>query len=151
MITNLLFRRLSPYLLLIASPLYAATLSPVDYGAKCDGITNDAVSIQKTIDAAAAQGGGIVSIPAGHKLLSGSILLKSNVFLNLEPGSKLIGSIHPEDYTDSIFIQAKHAENVGITGPGEINGQGLLFLGKEGQYIYEKMSACVRLLSGHYT
>jgi len=146
MITNLRIKKILPYLFIIASPLYAVTFYPQNYGAKCDGFTNDAYAIQKTIDTAYNQGGGIVSIPAGHKILSGSIILKSNVYLNLEPGSKLIGSINPEDYKDSIFIQAKHAYNVGITGPGEINGQGLLFLGKEGPYIYEKKPWRPRLI-----
>jgi len=146
MFTSLHVKGFCLSIILGTAPLVAATFSPLDFGAKSDGVSNDAVAIQKAIDAAYNQGGGIVSLPAGHQFLSGSIVLKSNVYLNLEAGSKLIGSVHPEDYTDSIFIQAKHAENVGITGPGEINGQGLLFLGKEGPYIFEKKPWRPRLI-----
>jgi polygalacturonase len=145
--------------------LDAAVFYPGAYGAVLDGKTNDGAALQKTIDAACAAGGGIVAIPAGRTLMSGSIELKSNVTLNLEPGSRLLGSTKLEDYAeyrqpgavsvsgeqaaeyvDRIFICARHAENVGITGTGVIDGRGLEFLGKEGPYIYAKKPDRPRLI-----
>ncbi|MHB1922519.1 MAG: glycosyl hydrolase family 28-related protein, partial [Chitinophagaceae bacterium] len=57
-----------------------------DYGAKGNGKSNDAPSINRAIDAAAASGGGTVYFPAGT-YLSGSIHLKSNITLYLDQGS----------------------------------------------------------------
>jgi polygalacturonase len=114
------------------SPLAAAVYSPADYGAVFGGASNGGAALQRAIDAAFSAGGGTVVVPAGKTLMSGSIELKSNVTLDLEPGSRLVGSILASDYTDSIFIRARHAQNVSITGSGTIDGRGLEFLGKEG-------------------
>lgn len=124
----------------------AAVFSPADYGAVLDGAANDAGALQRAIDAAGNAGGGTVVIPAGRTLMAGSIALRSNVVLDLEPGSRLLGSTRPSDYSDSIFIAARHAENVAITGCGTIDGRGLEFLGKEGPYIYEKKPWRPRLI-----
>ncbi len=152
--------------LVAAGPgLRAAVFSPARFGAVLDGKTNDAAALQRAIDAAFAAGGGIVGIPAGRTLLSGSIELKSNVILDLEPGSRLLGSTQlsdyaehrdpgfilgaggqAADYVDRIFICARHSENIGITGTGLIDGQGLQFLGREGPYIYEKKPDRPRLI-----
>ncbi|MBO4528981.1 MAG: glycoside hydrolase family 28 protein, partial [Victivallales bacterium] len=51
-----------------------------DFGAVGDGITKDTAAIQKAIDA-----GGIVRFPPGT-YLSGTLYLKSNGELELEPG-----------------------------------------------------------------
>lgn len=127
-------------------PLRAATFSPADYGAVLDGTSNDGAALQKAIDAAAAAGGGTVSIAAGRSLMSGSIELKSNVVLDLGPGSRLVASTLKSDYKDSIFIRARHAENIAITGSGTIDGRGIEFLGKEGPYIYESKPWRPRLI-----
>src|SRR5215510_849887 len=55
------------------------------FGAKGDGKTLDTLAINKTIDAAAAAGGGTVYFPAGN-YLSVSIHLKSNIALYLDQG-----------------------------------------------------------------
>ncbi|HEY4988719.1 MAG TPA: glycosyl hydrolase family 28 protein [Opitutaceae bacterium] len=134
-------------LALAAHPLLAAAIySPADYGAVLNGAANDGAALQRAIDAAHAAGGGTVVVPSGRTLQSGSIELKSNVVLDLEPGSRLVASTLPSDYPESIFIRARHAENIAIKGSGTIDGRGLEFLGKEGPYIYEKKDWRPRLI-----
>ncbi len=103
-----------------------------DFGAVGDGVTPDTQNIQRAIDACWQDGGGTVTIPAGH-YLSGSIRLKSNVRLFLDAGAVLLASTHPTDfkvdadYVDSktgYFIGAVDAENISVAGYGEIFGRG---------------------------
>lgn len=96
-----------------------------EFGAKADGITNNAVSIQKAIDKATGSGGGKVIIPAGN-FASGVIILKSNVNLYLTAGARLLGSTERKDYDNPIvlaLIVAKNQANVSISGSGVIDGQ----------------------------
>ena len=60
------------------------------YGAIGDGRPLDTASIQQTIDACAAAGGGVVYFPTG-RFLSGSLRLKSDVTLRLSPAAVLHG------------------------------------------------------------
>ncbi len=55
-----------------------ATFNIRNYGALGNGTAMDTEAIQKTIDAAAKAGGGLVLLPPG-KYLSGSLNLKSHV------------------------------------------------------------------------
>jgi hypothetical protein len=95
------------------------------FGAKADGITNNAASIQKAIDDASNSGGGKVIIPPGN-FASGVIFLKSNVELHLEIGARLLGSVKWKDYDNPIvlaLIVAKDQKNIAISGEGIIDGQ----------------------------
>ena len=58
------------------------------FGAKGDGVTDDAAAIQKTIDKATENGGTVV-FPSGKTFLSGPIELKGHVEYRFEPGSVL--------------------------------------------------------------
>jgi len=111
-----------------------------NYGAVNDGKTLNTQAIQKAIDEASQNGGGLVVFPKG-KYLTGSIILKSEVTLFLEDDAVILGSTNPNDYQkveikDAPFspnandnsklalILSFNAKNVGITGKGAIDGQG---------------------------
>jgi polygalacturonase len=95
----------------------------IDYGAAIDSPDN-AAAIQKTIDAAAAAGGGTIAIPAGE-FLSGPFHLASNINLHLDKSATL--KMLPMDKypasTES-FITAQKSHDLSITGDGTIDGQG---------------------------
>jgi hypothetical protein len=116
-----------------------------NYGSKGDGKNIDSQGINKAIDAAAAEGGGTVYLPAG-KYLSGSIHLKSNITLFIDQGATLVAAMpgpgviydEPEatnsdkfqDYGHSHFhnslIWGENLVNISIIGSGIIYGEGLL-------------------------
>jgi polygalacturonase len=64
------------------------------YGAAGDGKTLDTEAVNRTIEAAAAVGGGVVVFPAGTYLCF-SIHLKSQVHLHLEQGSTILAADSP--------------------------------------------------------
>lgn len=111
-----------------------------DYGAVSDTTRLSTAAVQKAIDSCNADGGGTVSVPAGNYKI-GSIVLRSNVTLNLENGATLYGSTDIADYqpmtTDYVslrtnvptiqLIYADNASNVAITGLGTIDGRGKAF------------------------
>ena len=108
------------------------------FGAIGDGIDLDTRFIQNAIDSAYKNGGGIVILPAGTYKI-GTLILKDNINLNLQPGAVLLGSPDYKDYTEIIhsfesrtnglyakyfMIFADGAKNISITGIGIINGNG---------------------------
>ena len=62
-----------------------------EFGAVGDGKNLDSPAINKTIDAAAAAGGGTVLVLAGT-YLSGSIHLQSNIHLLIDAGATILGA-----------------------------------------------------------
>ncbi|HLN54346.1 MAG TPA: glycosyl hydrolase family 28 protein [Bacteroidales bacterium] len=108
-------------------------------GAKGDGVSLDTRAMQKSINQANAAGGGVVVVPAGT-YLSGTLVLKDNVELHLDPGAVILGSPDYHDYTEIIhkyesrtnglyaryfMVFAEGAKNISITGTGVIDGNGL--------------------------
>lgn len=69
-----------------------SNFNPINYGAKADGRTVDTKAIQAAIDAALDNGGGNVVLRSGKNYISGSLILKTNVFLNVEQGAMLKAS-----------------------------------------------------------
>src|SRR5512132_651519 len=120
------------------------------FGAKGDGKTLDTAAINKTIDAAAAAGGGTVFFSGGN-YLSVSIHLKSNIALYLDQGATIVAAETapgvaydpPEpnqwdayqDFGHSHFhnslIWGENLENISILGPGRIWGKGLVRTGNQ--------------------
>ena len=114
-----------------------------DYGAVGDGNALDHTAINKAINAATADGGGQVVVPAGT-YFCGSIRLKSNIDLHLAPGatilaapaklnayddSEVFGAPEYQDgghtYFHNSLIWAEGQSNISITGRGLIDGEGL--------------------------
>jgi len=108
------------------------------YGAAGDGRHLETDAINKTVAACVKAGGGTVYLPPG-KYLTGTIVLKSHVTLDLDAGATILGSESPDDYPTckdpwggdkdeiSSLIYAEDAENVTITGRGILNGQGQIW------------------------
>ena len=63
-----------------------------DYGAKGDGITDDAQAIQQAIDACSAAGGGLVLVPSGSTYLAGAFNLKSFIDFHVEAGAIVLAN-----------------------------------------------------------
>lgn len=128
----------------------ARAFSVIDYGAVGNGETLDTAAIQAAIDACHTAGGGRVVVPAG-RWLTGPLQLKSRVDLHLAAGATLVFSDDKKLYFPAVagtpsggwsqngletgevtkirvpqpLISALDAEDIAITGPGTINGQGL--------------------------
>ena len=133
---------LTVFLIWMASVLPAQTCYDIlSFGAKGDGVTDDAMAIQKAIDRCSAEGGGIVLLPRNHVFLSGPIELKNQVELHLEATATLKANPDEGIYRLSAFgenrgegmlwLWAKDAENISITGKGTIHGNGIAFMGAE--------------------
>jgi hypothetical protein len=128
----------------LAAPAQAGARDPLhiwnvrDFGATGNGKTLDTKSINAAIDACNTARGGVVYLPPGT-YLSGMVVIKSNVTLYLEAGATLLGSRNIEDYAKAAghpdtgdtnqrhLIFARDAENIGLAGPGRIDGQGPAF------------------------
>ena len=128
-----------------ANDIVAATTIPTfpdrnfpitGYGAKNDGKTDNTAAIGKAIDACTAAGGGHVVVPSGT-FLTGAILLKSNVDLNLEAGAVLKFSGDASKFPNvltryegiecinrSPMIYAHGEKNIAVTGSGMLDAAG---------------------------
>lgn len=103
-----------------------------DFGAIGDGVYYDTAPIQAAVDACADAGGGRVVFPAGGTYLTGTIFLKSGVVLEVEEGATVAGSPEEDRYPAErerwYVVVAEKAADVGITGPGRIDGRGEAFV-----------------------
>jgi polygalacturonase len=113
------------------------------YGAVGDGVTDDTEAVQAAIDAcAAANDGGTVLLTGGKTYLTKTIYLKSNMTFKIDEATVIKCTGNKDDFpyqtvdTDNFpgwgsstkdaraFIFAYKAENLRITGPGTIDGNG---------------------------
>ncbi|MBQ6210988.1 MAG: exopolygalacturonase [Prevotella sp.] len=107
------------------------------YGVKNDSTLVQTEAIQKVIDRAADEGGGVIVIPQGT-FLSGSLFFKQGTHLYIEEGATLKGSdrianfkvmeTRIEGQTCKYFAALVNADGIDgfvIAGKGTINGDGL--------------------------
>ncbi len=98
----------------------------LDYGAVNDGRTYCTQPFQNAIDECAKNGGGTVYVPTGNYLI-GTIILKSNICLELAENATILGSENIDNYNPGKLIYARDETNISIKGYGVINGQGKIF------------------------
>ena len=117
------------------------------FGAKGDGMTDDAAAIQKAIDQCSRDGGGRVLFPRNHTFIAGPVELKSNVEFYLEATATLkanpdegiyhLSAFGKNEGEGMLWLYANNAENISITGKGTIHGNGIAFMGAELEDSYE--------------
>lgn len=105
------------------------------FGIRSGGAVLNTRAIQFGIDYISQHGGGRLVFSSG-KYLTGCIHFKSNIIIQLDEGAVLLGSSDPLDYdrqntpfdrsykTSLALILGIDQHNIGITGKGEIDGQG---------------------------
>jgi polygalacturonase len=102
------------------------------YGAVGDGKTKDTHALQAAIDDCERRGGGTVRLRGGT-FLSGPIVLKNHISLQVDQGATLLGSSDHDDYPlmtvlrdqgRQSLIRAANAEDITIDGGGTIDGAG---------------------------
>ncbi len=134
-----LFTLVMLLMVVAVEPIVATTIFVDSYGAKSDGVTVNTKAIQRAINDCNQAGGGHVVLSSGI-YVSGTIVLKDNVYLEIRRGAVLRGSLNPYLYwSDDKFIDATGqsrgeclvgafgAKGVGIIGNGTIDGMGEFF------------------------
>ncbi|MEV6155791.1 glycosyl hydrolase family 28 protein [Nonomuraea sp. NPDC052129] len=138
-----------------------AVFNVKDYGATGNGSTNDTSAINSAITAANTAGGGTVQFPSGTYKSANTIHMKSNVTLQLDAGSTIMGASNddydaPEsnpndnyqDYGHSHFhnamIYGDRLTNIGFVGTGTIDGGGNLITGNPGSGEADKIISLTR-------
>lgn len=127
--------------------MHSSVYDVTRFGAKADGVTDDAAAIQKAIDKCSSAGGGTVLFPAGKEFLCGPLELKGNIDYHFEPGSVLKANPDESIYKLSAFgenrgegmlwLYARDAENISLSGSGTIDGNAIAFMGAELEDSYE--------------
>jgi len=113
--------------------------SITDYGAINDSTAVQTAAIQKTIDEAYKNGGGVVVIPKGT-FMSGALFFRANTHLHVTEGATLKGSDNINDYPKmpsriegqsieyfTALVNAYGVNGFTITGKGTIDGNGLKY------------------------
>lgn len=123
------------FILSIASK--AETINMRSFGAKADGKVSNTAVIRKAIDKLSQNGGGTLFFPAGI-YLTGPIVLKSNITIDIEAGATIKFTDDMSEYIPFVEMRyegvvmksfcplfyAYEQENITIKGEGTIDGNG---------------------------
>ncbi|MBW4889430.1 right-handed parallel beta-helix repeat-containing protein [Mucilaginibacter sp. HMF5004] len=111
------------------------------FGAVADAKKDNAVAIQKAIDACNKAGGGRVIVPAGKRFMSGPFDLRSNIEFVVEVNAVVIANPDEHVYKKSAFrnnagegtiwIGGENLSDVTLSGAGCLDGNGISFMGAE--------------------
>ncbi|HLP18827.1 MAG TPA: glycosyl hydrolase family 28 protein, partial [Chitinophagales bacterium] len=116
----------------------AQVFDVTSFGAVGNGTTLNTSAFQAAIDSCHHSGGGIVRV-AGGNFVTATVYLKSNVTIQIDSGATITGAPNTTDYPDitplvrnytdnytqrSVFY-AEGQHNIGITGKGTFNGNGI--------------------------
>ena len=105
---------------LAAAAPCAGPFSALDFGARGDGVHLDTPAIEAAIAAAAACGGGVVTLPLAppaSTYLSGPVFLASNTVFSIAPGATLLASTNLSIWAQSI----NKPSGLGVGPPGLVN------------------------------
>lgn len=118
---------LAGLLLSLAAPGRARTLDLATAGARAGDPAPVTALLQQLIDEVSAGGGGTVVVPTGV-FVSRPVQLRSHVTLRLERGAVLRSTDDPADSRQARgFVWAEGAEDIGLEGPGTLDGNGRVF------------------------
>ncbi|SHE74116.1 Polygalacturonase [Dysgonomonas macrotermitis] len=124
-------------LLCLCTLTKAEVINLKTFGGKADGKTSNTAIIKKAIEKLSTEGGGTLFFPAGT-YLTGPIVLKSNITLDIEAGATIKFSDDFSEYTPFVemryegvvmksfcpMIYAYEQQNITIKGEGTIDGNG---------------------------
>lgn len=112
------------------------TFNVRDFGACGDGISKDTEAIQNAADAAYADGGGTVVIPAGT-YLTGALFFRNGVNLEIQEEAVLVSTVNSDDfpqiptrfegtekYWRCALLNFDNSRDVHVYGGGTILGRG---------------------------
>lgn len=110
-------------------------------------------AIQKVIDRAETDGGGVIVVPKGV-FLTGALFFKPDTSLRLEEGARLKGSDNEADfpvipsrmegksiYYNAALINAYHVDGFRIEGPGTLDGNGFRYWERYWQNVEQSNAA----------
>lgn len=112
------------------------TFNVKNFGASGDGVAKDTRTIQDAADAAYADGGGTVVIPAGT-YLTGALFFRNGVNLEIQEGAVLVSTVDSDDFPQILtrfegtekywrcaLLNFDNSRGVHVYGGGTILGRG---------------------------